>query len=224
MILRPVLANSLVWSAPVDPACTFESGMIVGLMEISGELFVSVADGKNISPIGIVDDDKTSAFSGAQTDEVVIVPAPFQNQGGILISTMDVMGGLQEVNIVQSSFSTNLDIILNPKKGTFIIPAGTPLNYQEGNIYGFEVICSYRYTIADYPGNDTTDGSGQVAIHFQRGIFTTNIFDTLSTYYPGCPLYCSCEGILTSQENGPMIGLALQPSSAVNNELLFMWL
>ena len=224
MILRPVLANSLVWSAPVDPACVFESGMLVGLIEINGELFVSVADGINVAPIGIVDDDKTTAFSKAVTDEVVIVPAPFENQNGVLISTMDVMGGINEVNIIQSSFSTTLGIVLNPKKGTFIIPRGTPLNYQNGNIYGFEMICSYRYMVADYPGNDTTDGSGQVAVHFQRGIFTTNMFDTLSTYYPNCSLYCSCEGLLTSQENGPMIALALQPSSAINNELLFMWL
>ena len=225
MILRPVLADTNVWSAPIDPSATFEAGQIAGLIEINGELFVTVSDGHSIPPIGVIDDNKTSAFTGTVVDEVQIVPAPVQEVNGVLISTIDVMGGLAETNLLESTFTANVDIILNPKKGTFIVPAGTPVNYDDGTTIGFEVVSSYRYSIVDFPGDDSTDGSGQISIHFNRGIFTTNVFDTLATYAPGQPLFVDAEGKLTSQEtNGPMVAIALQPSSAINNELLFMWL
>jgi hypothetical protein len=218
------MADPAVLSFPYDPSAVFEAGQIASIIEINGEMFVTVSDGK--SPIGIIDDNKTSAFSGTVASEVIIVPAPSQVVSGVLKSSMDVMGGLQETNIIESSFSSNFDLILNPKKGTFVIPAGTPLNYDDGQVMGFEVVVAYRYTIVDYPGDSTVDGSGKISIHFKRGIFVTNIFDTLSTYYPNCPLYCNSEGILTSQPmpDAPVIAIAMQPASAINNELMFMWL
>jgi hypothetical protein len=225
MILRPYLADSNVWSAPVDPSSTFEAGQIAGLIEINGELFVTVSDGDKIPPIGIIDDNKTSAFTGTVPEEVIIVPAAVQEVNGVLVSTVDVMGPLQETNIIESTFSSNFDLVLNPKKGVFTIPAGTPVNYDDGSIIGFEVIVSYRYTIVDFPGDDSTDGSGKISIHFNRGIFVTNIFDTLATYAPGQPLFVDHEGKLTSQETqSPTVAIALQPASAINNELMFMWL
>lgn len=227
MILRATYANPLVWSAPVDPSAQFEAGQIAGLIEINGELFVTVCNGTTIPPIGIIDDNKTKAFTGTAIDEIQIVPATPTNVGGRLVSTVDVMGSLAETNILDTTFTANLDVVLNPKKGTFIIPAGTPLNFEDTDtgVMGFEVVASYRFKIVDFPGNDTTDGSGQIAIHFNRGIFTTNIFDTLSVYQPGSPLFVDSEGKLTAQETGsPMVGIALQPSTSVSNELMFMWL
>lgn len=225
MILRPVLANTLVWSAPVDPSARFEAGQIAGLIEINGELFVTVSDGQRIPPIGVIDDNKTTAFTGTVTDEVVFVPASVNTVNGVLVSTLPVMGGLKETNIIDSSFSSNLDINLNPKKGTFIVPAGTPVNFEDGTNIGFQLTASYRYQIVDFPGDDSTDGSGQISIHFNRGIFVTNIFDTLATYAPGQPLFVDSQGQLTSQETqSPVVAIALQPSSALSNELMFMWL
>lgn len=226
MILRPYLAATNIWSAPVDPSAVFEAGQIAGLIEINGELFVTVSDGDKIPPIGVIDDTKSSAFSGVSPDEVVVVPAAgTQLPDGTLVSSVDVMGGLAETNIIESSFTSNFNLHLNPKKGTFIIPAGTPLNYDDGTIIGFEVISTYRYKIVDFPGDDSTDGSGKISIHFNRGIFTTNIFDTLSTYYPGQPLFVNNEGLLTSQETkSPVVAIALQPATALNTELMFMWL
>jgi hypothetical protein len=225
MILRPVLANSLVWSAPVDPSSRFEAGQIAGLIQINGELFVTVSDGMSIPPIGVIDDNKITAFTGTVVDEIQIVQAPVYEQNGILLSSMDVMGALNETNIVESSFTTNLDIVLNPKKGTFIVPQNTPVNYDDGSKIGFQLTASYRYAIVDFPGDDSTDGSGQISIHFNRGIFVTNIFDVLATYAPGQPLYVDSEGRLTSQETqSPVVAIALQPASALTNELMFMWL
>lgn len=225
MILRPVLANTNVWSAPVDPSARFEAGMIAGLIEINGEIFVTVSDGNKIPPIGVIDDNKTTAFTGTVVDELQIVQAPTNVVGGVLVSTQAVMGALDETNIIDSSFTSNLDINLNPKKGTFIVPAGTPVNYDDGSIIGFQLTASYRFQIVDFPGDDSTDGSGQISIHFNRGIFVTNIFDTLATYGPGQPLFVDSEGKLTSQETqSPVVAIALQPSSALNNELMFMWL
>lgn len=225
MILRPVLANSLIWSAPVDPSATFEAGNIAGLIEINGELFVTVSDGSNIPPIGVIDDAKTTAFTGTVVDEVKIAPAAAIEVSGVLVSTADVMIGLEETNIIDSTFTSNIDVVLNPKKGVVIIPAGSPLNYDDGSQMGFELKASYRYKIVDYPGMDSTDGSGQISIHFNRGIFITNVFDVLATYAPGSPLYVDHEGKLTSQETqSPVVAIALQPASALTNELMFMWL
>jgi hypothetical protein len=226
MILRPVLASPLVWSCTVDPSATFEAGQIAGLMEINGELFATVSDGVKYPPIGIVDDNKTKAFTGTVQDEVSIVHSAVYTDGqGRLLSSVEVMGGLNETNIISSTFKSNIDVLLNPKKGVFLIPKDSPVNYDDGQIVGFEVISSYRFAIVDYPGDDSTDGSGKISIHFNRGIFTTNIFDTLATYFPGAPLYVDAEGKLTSHETAsPMVAIALQPASAINNELLFMWL
>jgi len=227
MILRPLLANTLVWSAPVDPSATFESGMIAGLVEVAGELFVTVSDGVNIPPIGVIDDNKIRAFSGTVIDEVTLVPATTTvDPDGRLISTVEVMGALDETNIVDSSFGSNLDLVLNPKKGVFTIPSGSLVNYDDGEGFiGFQVISSYRFKIVDFPGDDTVDGSGMISIHFNRGIFTTNMFDTLAVYEPGAPLFVNNEGLLTSQETGsPNVAIALQPSSSISNELMFMWL
>lgn len=227
MILRPVLANPLVWSAPVDPAATFEAGQIAGILEINGELFITVSDGQKIPPIGIIDDNKTRAFTGAVLDEVQLVAAPSHvDSQGRLVSSFDMIGALEETNIIETSFTSNIHFVLNPKKGIFTIPAGTPLNYDDGQGFlGFEVITSYRYKIVDFPGDDTTDGSGQISVHFNRGIFITSIFDTLATYAPGMPLFVNCEGLLTAQDTGsPMVAIALQPTSSVSNELMFMWI
>lgn len=225
MILRPVLANSLVWSCPVDPSATFEAGAIAGLIEINGELFATVSDGVNIPPIGIIDDSKTKAFTGTIIDEVQLIPAATTLINGVLVSTVDVMGSLNEVNIMESSFTSNLDVVLNPKKGLVVIPAGTPVNYETPNFTGFEVKASYRYTISDYSGLDSVSSSGLVSIHFNRGIFVTNMFDSLAQYWPGQALHVNFEGLLTSQETGsPVVAIALQPASALTNELMFMWL
>lgn len=225
MILRPLLANSLVWSVPVDPSATFEAGNIVGLIEINGQLFATPSNGTTIAPIGIIDDSRTSAFSGTVIDEVTIIPASTTIVNGVMVSTIDVMGALNETNIIETSFVADVNVVLNPKKGLIVIPAGTPLNYDDGTMVGFKVTSSYRYKIVDFPGADTIEGSGMVSVHFNRGIFVTNVFDVLSTYAPGSALYVDFEGKLTSQETGsPVVAIALQPASALTNELTFMWL
>lgn len=225
MILRPILAQTNIWSAPVDPSARFEAGQIAGLIQINNELFVTVSDGVTIPPIGVIDDNKTTSFTGTVVDEIQIVPSATKEVNGILVSTVDVMGALNETNIIESTFTADLDIVLNPKKGIFIIPAETPINYDDGSKMGFRVTASYRFQIVDYAGDDSTDGSGQISIHFNRGIFVTNVFDVLATYYPGCPLHVDMEGRLTSQETqSPVVAIALQPASALTNELMFMWL
>jgi hypothetical protein len=227
MILRPIWADPLVASFPVDPGCVLEPGRIGGLIEINGEIFVTVSDGTNIPPLGIIDDARTCSFTGTVIDEQTLIVAPVTvNGSGVMISTADVVGALNEENIVDSSFAANLPIVLNPKKGLITIPAGTPINYEdtEGN-RGFEVISSYRYKKASLPGSDTVDASGMISIHFKRGIFHSDQIDTLSTYSPGCALYVSPEGLLTSQETGSVaVAITIQPPTAINSEIMFMWL
>jgi hypothetical protein len=203
--------------------------MIGGLVEINGEIYVAPAT-KGIVPIGIIDSNRTMAFSGNSTDEHVFIPSAAKEVNGVLVSAVDVIGSLQETNIIEGTFACDFSVQLNPKKGLIIIPEGTPLNHEEQLpdnrvIYGFDVTCSYRYVVTGYPGENDVDGSGMISLHFCRGTFLTDQFDTLSSYYPGCGLYVNCDALLTSQEtDSPMVALALQPANAISNELLFMWL
>lgn len=206
----------------------FQAGQIAGLIEIGGDIFVTVSDGCTIPPIGIIDDIKTEAFSKNAMDEVVFVPASGVSDGyGNLISTVDAMGYLQNTNIIPSTLVSTLDIEVNPRNGVIIVPAGTPLNRIDPDNpanTGFEVMLSYMFQVPDLPGEDTTAGSGKVSVHIFRGIFSTDQFDPVVDYPLNCPLFCGRDGRLTSEENGPIIGITTGPPSILINELQFMWL
>lgn len=206
----------------------FQAGMIAGLIEIAGDIFVSVSDGCTIPPVGILDDVKTEAFSKNSLDEFLFVPASGVNDGhGNLISSVDVMGFLKNTNIIPKSFVSTMDVLLNPVNGTVTIPAGSILNKINANDptkTGFEILLSYMFQIPDLPGEDTTAGSGKVSVHIFRGVFQTDQMDPVTEYPLMCPLYCGRDGRFTSQPNGPIIAVCLAPPSVLINEIEVMWL
>jgi len=76
------------------------------------------------------------------------------------------------------------------------------------------------------PGDDTTIGSNRVTIWFQRGIFSTDQFDTLQRYPLSATLFVNEEGKLTTKQitqNHPPVGIVTGPPSAMINNLEFMW-
>lgn len=226
-MLRPIMVSGGMPDGryQVDPTATFEAGMIGGLIVVGGDILLTVSDGCNIQPLGIIDDTKTEAFSKPMVDEVVIIPATGVLDGmGNLVSAVDVMGTLEETNIVESSFSSNTDIILNAKNGVITVPAGSILNFDDGTTQGFEVIVSYRYKIADFPGEDTTVGSGQVTIWFTRGFFATDQYDTTVDYPLNSNLYVGEDGKLTTRERGVVVAMTIGPPSSLIGELEFLWL
>lgn len=212
----------------LDPTVEIQAGMIAGLIEMGGDIFVTVSDGCNIPPIGIIDDTKTEAFSKPSLDERIFIPATGVSDGyGNLVSTVDVLGYLNNATIIPSTFVSSMDVLLNPRNGVIQVPAGSILNQidpQDPGKTGFEIFVSYNYQIPDLPGEDTTAGSGKVSVHIFRGIYTTDQFDPVVDYPLSAPLYCGKDGRFTTEPWGPIVGIVTGPPSILITELEFMWL
>ena len=222
--------NALPMSISVDPTAEFEPGMFAQLGLIGNDIVASISDGT--APLGIIDDVRTSAFTKAQIDEIVIVDAQSSeiDSNGKRVSTVDVTGVLEYPNIIENSFTSTISIILNTVNGIMTIPAGTELNYDadgDGVNDGFRVVTNYVYRIAGKPGDDTTIGSGRVTIHYQRGMYATDQFDTTQAYPINCTLYIGLDGKLTSAQatsDHPGVALCTGPPSAAVSTLEFMLL
>jgi hypothetical protein len=217
-------------SLSVDPTAEFEPGMFAQLGLIGNDIVASVSDGT--APLGIIDDVRTSAFTRAQIDEIVIVDAQSStiDSNGKRVSTVDVTGVLEYPNIIDNSFTSTVSIVLNSVNGVITIPSGTELNYDstsDGTNDSFRVIVNYIYRIAGKPGDDTTVGSGRVTIHYQRGIYATDQFDTTQAYPLNVTLYIGLDGKLTSAQptdTHPGVAICTGPPSASTGTLEFMLL
>lgn len=230
MALSPTFASGSPYGViPIDPSAVFEPGMIGGLIEIDGDTFVTVSNGTSIPPFGIIDDVNTTAFRRPVVDDLVFIPSPGitpPGYGGTPISPSPVMGNLREVNVVPETFASDVSVTLNPKHGTIIVPAGTPLNHrnENGEYDGFEIITSYQYQVADIPGDSSIAATGLVTLHVFRGLFETDQYDTTVDYPINAPLFCGKDGRLTSITNGPALGQVVYRPSALNGTLGFLWL
>jgi len=222
--------NALPMSLSVDPTAEFEPGMFAQLGLIGNDIVAGISDGT--APLGIIDDVRTNAFTKPQVDEIVIVDAQSStiDGNGKRVSTVDVTGVLEFPNIIENSFTATISVILNVVNGIITIPAGTELNYDadgDGENDSFRVVTNYIYRIAGKPGDDTTVGSGRVTIHYQRGIYATDQFDTTQVYPINCTLFVGLDGKLTSAQptdTHPGVALCTGPPSAAIGTLEFMLL
>jgi hypothetical protein len=217
-------------SLPVDPTAEFQGGMIAQLKVFGNDIVAGVSDGT--APYGIIDDVRTTAFTKPKIDEIVVVnvKATELNSNGEIVNSDDVTGFLEYPNILESSFTCTMTVVLNSVNGAITIPAETPLNYDsdgDGIFDSFRVVVNYIYRVAGRPGDDSTLGSGRVTIHYQRGIYATDQFDTLAVFPVNATLYVGLDGKVTTKqptETHPGIGFVTGPPSAVNSTLEFMWL
>jgi len=217
-------------SLSVDPTAEFEPGMFAQLGLIGNDIVASVSDGT--APLGIIDDVRTSAFTRAQVDEVVIIDAQSSeiDDNGNRVSTVEVTGVLEFPHIIESSFTSTISIVLNTVNGVITVPSGTELNYDssgDGTYDSFKIVTNYIYRIAGKPGDDTTVGSGRITIHYQRGIYATDQFDTTQMFPVNCTLYVGLDGKLTSSQptdNHPGVAVCTGPPSAAIGTLEFMLL
>ena len=217
-------------SLPVDPTAEFEPGMFAQLGLIGNDIVASISDGT--APLGIIDDVRTAAFTKAQVDEIVNIDAQASeiDDNGKRVSTVDVTGVMEFPNIIQSSFTSTVSVLLNPVNGVITVPAGTELNYdadEDGVNDSFSIVVNYIYRVAAKPGDDTTIGSGRITVHYQRGIYATDQFDTTQVYPLNATLYVGLDGKLTSKqptETHPGVAICTGPPSAANGTLEFMLL
>jgi hypothetical protein len=222
--------NSQPISLPVDPTSEFQPGMFAQLGLIGNDIVATVSDGT--APLGIIDDIRSNAFTKSQIDEIVIIPVsnPTTGPDGRLVSQEDLTGVLEYPNINEKSFTSTVGVILNNVNGVLTVPSGTELNYDssgDGTNDSFRVICNYVYSVANKPGDDSTFGSGRITIHYQRGIFATDQFDTTQVFPVNATLYIGLDGKLTSKQptdTHPGVAICTGPPTAAISTLEFMLL
>ena len=222
--------NSMPMSLPVDPTSEFQPGMFAQLGLLGNDTVATVSDGT--APLGIIDDIRSQAFTKSQIDEIVIidVKSSIIDDNGYRVSQEDLTGVLEYPHISESSFTSTVSVLLNTVNGVITIPAGTELNYdqdEDGVNDSFRIICNYIYQVSGKPGDDTTLGSGRITIHYQRGIYATDQFDTTQVYPINATLYIGFDGKLTSKqptETHPGVAICTGPPSAANGTLEFLLL
>jgi hypothetical protein len=224
--------NAMPISLPVDPTAEFQPGVFAQLRVIGNDIVAGVSDGT--APMGIIDDARISAFTKSQIDEIVQIQLPVSSIGvdgnGKLTNLVEASSPLENPHIIQSSFNSNISVYLNYVNGIISVPIGTELNYDfdgDGINDGFKIVTSYIYRISNKPGDDTTLSSGRVTIHYQRGIYATDQFDTTQAYPLNATLYVGLDGMLTSKQptdTHPGIAFVTGPPASTQNSLEFMLL
>lgn len=199
------------------------------LVVLGNQIMGTVSNGT--APFGIIDEIRTKAFSNVSWNEVVLISnVPSTTSGSKIISTVDVKYELKKPNIIASSFTSTLDVILNANNGVITVPAGSELNFDitgSGIPNGFRAIVNYSYFIANVPGDDSTAGSGRMTVWFQRMIVETTMFETNVSYPVNANLYSSEDGMFTVRkpyQNSASIGLVMAPPSPMNSSLQLLWL
>lgn len=233
MTLRLVqIGNSLPISYPVDPSAEFQSGMIGQLGVFGNNIVCGVSDGT--APLGIIDDEKTRAFTNPSIDEVVIVSVPEvarKKINGRVYTSIDIPTSLRNPNVLKSTFMTNpVDCALVPRNGMIIFVEGTELNFDldnDGEPDSIRTVVSYTYQVPNIPGDDSTAGTGSVTIWFSRIIAQTDMFETNQRYVVNQNLFVSECGLLTSRRvspDHPCVAMVTGPPSALHGSLEFMWI
>lgn len=227
-MLKLVHHNSLPVSFICDPSAQFVPGQVAELIVLGNQVMATVSNGT--APIGIIDDIKTRAFTNVSWNEAVVVPAVgISGPGGQLVSTADIKMELRKPNITASSFTSTVDVVLNPINGVITFVAGTPLNIDltgGGVPNGIKTIVNYTYQIANVPGDDSTAGSGRVTVWYQRMFCQVDQFETNQSYPVRANLFVSEHGLFTTRQPSPQhpaIGSVSAPPTSLSPllELIF---
>jgi hypothetical protein len=221
--------NALPFSFIVDPSSEFEPGMIAQLNVSGNTVVCGVSDGR--APIGVIDEIRTRAFTAPSWNEFVIVPATgVPGPNGQLVTPIDVLVPLKNPNVIQSSFTSSISLVLTARNGLVTFPAGTPLNFDaigSGQPNAIRAVVNYRYQIPNIIGDDSTIGAGRIAVWFQRFIGETDVYETNQVYPLNANLFVSELGLLTTRQvtpHHPAVALCIAPPSPVNGTLQYLWL
>jgi hypothetical protein len=221
------VGNALPASFIVDPSCEFQPGQIAELTVIGNQVMATVSNGT--APIGVIDDIKTKAFTNVSWNEVIIVPAVGVESGGQLVTPIDIKAELKKPYVVSSSFTSTVNVTLNPTNGIVTFIAGTPLNFDltgTGVPNAIRTIVNYTYQVPNIPGDDSTQGNGRVTVWYNRMFFQTNQYETNQQYPVKANLYVSETGYLTTRRPSsihPAVGMVTAPPTPMNSMLEILW-
>lgn len=223
------VGNALPASFIVDPSAEFQPGQIAELTVIGNQVMATVSNGT--APIGVIDDIKTKAFTNVSWNEVVIVPAVgVPGPGGSIVTPIDIKAELRKANVISSSFTSDVDIVLNAENGVIKFIAGTPLNFDltgTGTPNAIRAVVNYTYYVANIPGDDSTQGSGRVTVWFNRMFFQTDQFEANQQYPVRANLYVSEVGVLTTRRPSnihPAVAMVTAPPTPMNAMIEVLWL
>lgn len=223
-------SNQLPYSWLVDQSAEFEAGMIAQLTVIGNQVMATVSNGS--APIGIIDDQKTKAFTSNAWDETIIVPTVgVPGPNNTIVTPVDIKVELKNPNVVPNSFiSIPVEVQLIPRNGVIVFPAGTMLNYDllgTGTPNAIKTNVRYSYQIPNIIGDDSTFASQRVTVWFGRMIAETNAFETNQVYPVNANLFVSELGLLTTRQAAPTypaMAIVTAPPSPLSATLQFLWL
>ncbi len=222
------VGNSLPASFIIDPSAEFQPGQIAELTVIGNQIMATVSNGT--APIGIIDDIKTRAFTNVSWNEVVIVPAVgVPGPNNTIVTPIDIKAELRKPNILKNSFTSTVNVLLNPVNGVITFLAGTPLNIDltgSGQMSGIRTVVNYTYQVPNIPGDNSTAATGRVTVWFNRIFFQTDQFETNQQYAVRANLYVSETGFLTTRRPSsihPAVAMVTAPPTPMNPMLEVLW-
>lgn len=213
----------------VHPSAEFQAGTIGQLTLLGNTVVCTVSNGK--SPIGIIDDYKTTAFTKVSWQEIILIqPTHIAAVGSKIVTTEDVSVPLKNPSIIHNSFTSTVDGVLNSVNGIFTFPTQTELNFDasgSGIPNAIKAIVSYTFRVPGIPGEDTTMGSGQVTVWVTPGlIFTTDQIETNVNYALNASLYVNDNGLLTTRklsDDRPAVAMVIAPPVSLTPNIEVIW-
>jgi hypothetical protein len=145
------------------------------------------------------------------------------------VTPIDLNVTFRKANIVPSSFNSTVDMTLNAVNGVGTFVAGTPLNFDlmgTGNPNAIRSIVSYTYYVPNIPGDDSTQGSGRIAVWYQRMFFQTDMYETNQQYPVRANVYVNEIGMFTTRRPStihPAVGMVTAPPTSLNSMLEILY-
>ena len=237
MVLRPLNTSGHPHGRfGVDPSVTFEAGQVGQLTtDIAGNTVVTLAGTK---PLGLIDDNKTAAFTQPVIGEVhsvaIAVGSAWVTNQANVVSDSELVFLLSSTGAVAATCvrATDYDVtsytngIFVVKVGGNIAGAGAYLDLNgDGVAESVNVATNYHFAVPGVAGADSTLASGLCTLHFQKGEFAVSMYDTASTYAVNTKLYVGTGaggkaplGVLCMASRGAaqVVGVVTQPPTASN--------
>lgn len=239
MVLRPLYTSGQPHGRfNVDPAATFEAGQ-VGMLAVdaSGNTLITLAGSK---PLGLLDDNKTAAFTQPVIGEVHGVRPGFSGGDTWVTNNANIVSGSELVFLLSATGTatavakTTDYTVTSYTNGLFhVVVAGaidsaTPYYSSTGSgpADSVHIMIQYLFAVPGVAGTDTTLGSGLVTVHFQKGEFAVSIYDTATTYAVNTKLYVGDGGanhaplgtltVAARTANVQVVGVVTQPPTSSN--------